>query len=120
MDVAYRNCGIDFDLALSILSTVTSVPTEDRAILDTGLKTVTTNQGLPEIKGLEGVEVTKLSAEHLHLRLAKKHTPLKVGDQVEILPSDTDTTVNLHSQFYGVRNGEIEVVWPILARGKFR
>jgi D-serine deaminase-like pyridoxal phosphate-dependent protein len=120
MDVAYRNCGIGFDLALSILSTVTSVPTEDRAILDAGLKTVSTNQGLPEIKGLEGVEVTKLSAEHLHLKLAKKHAPLKVGDKVEVLPSDTDTTVNLHNQFYGTRNGEIEVVWPILARGKSR
>jgi D-serine deaminase-like pyridoxal phosphate-dependent protein len=120
MDVAYRDCGIDFDCALSILSTVSSVPTEDRAILDAGLKSVTTNQGLPAVKGAQGVEVAKLSAEHMHLKLAKNHTRLKVGDKVEILPSDTDTTINLHEQFYGVRSGEIEVVWPILARGKSR
>ena len=120
MDVAYRDCGIDFDCALSILSTVTSVPSEDRAILDAGLKSVTTNQGLPEVKGVRGVEVSKLSAEHTHLKLAQNHTPLKVGDKVEILPSDTDTTINLHERFYGVRGGEIEVVLPILARGKSR
>ncbi len=121
MDVAYRNCGINFDCALSILSTVSSVPSEDRAILDSGLKSVSTDQGFPEIKGVEGIEVEKLSAEHMHLKLiGTNHTCLKLGDKVEVYPSDTDTTVNLHSQFYGVRDGEVEVVWPILARGKSR
>jgi 3-hydroxy-D-aspartate aldolase len=120
MDVVYKDCGIDFDLALSVLTTVTSTPAEDRAILDAGLKSITTNQGLPRVKGLEGVEITKLSAEHTHLKLGEKHSRLKLGDKVEVYPSDTDTTVNQHSQFYGVRDGEVEVVWPILARGKSR
>ncbi len=120
MDVAYRDCGIDFDCALSVLSTVTSVPSDDRAVLDTGLKTVTEDQGLPEVKGVEGIEVKKLSAEHMHLKFEKDHTPLKIGDKVEVLPSDTDTTINLHSEFYGIRKGEVELVWPILARGKSR
>ncbi|MDA4130187.1 MAG: DSD1 family PLP-dependent enzyme [Thaumarchaeota archaeon] len=120
MDVVYRDCGIDFDCALSVLATVISVPSEDRAILDTGVKSVTTNQGLPEVKNAQGIEVTKLSAEHMHLKLAENHMPLKVGDKVEVLPSDCDTTVNLHDRLYGIRNGEVEVVWPILARGKFR
>jgi D-serine deaminase-like pyridoxal phosphate-dependent protein len=120
MDVVYRDCGIDFDCALSVLSTVTSAPSSDRAILDAGLKTVTDDQGLPELKGVTGIQVTKLSAEHVHLKLERNHTPLKIGEKVEVLPSDTDTTINLHEQFYGVRDGEIEVVWPILARGKSR
>ena len=120
MDVAYRDCGIDFELALSILTTVTSVPAEDRAILDAGLKSIPTNQGLPEVKGVEGIEVTKLSAEHTHLKLGPNHTRLKLGDKIEVYPSDTDTTVNMHNQFYGIRDGEVEVVWPILARGKSR
>jgi D-serine deaminase-like pyridoxal phosphate-dependent protein len=72
------------------------------------------------VKDVQGVEVSKLSAEHMHLKLAQNHPPLKVGDKVEILPSDTDTTINLHERFFGVRNGEIEVEWPILARGKSR
>ncbi len=120
MDVAYLDCGIDFDCAMSILTTVTSTPSEDRAILDAGLKSITTNQGLPRLKGLEGIEITKLSAEHTHLNLGANHTRLKLGDKVEVYPSDTDTTVNMHNQFYGVRDGEVEVVWPILARGKSR
>ncbi|HXQ92423.1 MAG TPA: DSD1 family PLP-dependent enzyme [Nitrososphaerales archaeon] len=120
MDVAYRDCGIDFDCAMSILTTVSSLPSEDRAILDAGLKSIPTNQGLPEVKGVEGIEVTKLSAEHTHLKLGPNHTRLKLGEKVEVYPSDTDTTVNMHSQFYGIRDGEVEVVWPILARGKSR
>ena len=109
------DCGIDFDCALTILTTVNSTPAEDRAILDAGLKSITTNQGLPRVKGLGGIEVTKLSAEHTHLALGPNHTRLKLGDKVEVYPSDTDTTINMHSQFYGVRDGEVEVVWPILA-----
>jgi len=120
MDVGYLDCGIDFACALSILTTVSSTPSEDRAILDAGLKSITTNQGLPRAKGLEGIEITKLSAEHTHLKLEPRHTPLKLGDKVEVYPSDTDTTINEHSQFYGVRDGEVEVVWPILASGKSR
>lgn len=120
MDVGYLDCGIDFEMALSVLTTVTSTPTEDRAILNAGQKSISTNQGLPRVKGLEGVEITKLSAEHTHLKLGTNHTPVKLGDKVEVYPSDCDTTTNLHNQFYGVRDGEVEVVWPILARGKSR
>lgn len=120
MDVAYRDCGIDFDCALSILTTVSSVPSESRAVLDAGVKSIPTDQGLPRVKGLEGVEITKLSAEHTHLKLHPNHTPLKIGEKVEVYPSDTDTTIDLHEKFYGVRDGEVEVVWPILARGKSR
>ena len=120
MDVAYLDGGIDFDLAMSVLTTVSSTPSEDRAILDAGLKSITTNQGLPRVKGLEGIEITKLSAEHTHLSLGPNHTRVKLGDKIEVYPSDTDTTVNMHNQFYGIRDGEVEVVWPILARGKSR
>jgi D-serine deaminase-like pyridoxal phosphate-dependent protein len=120
MDVVYRDCGIDFDCALSVLTTVTSTPSEDRAILDAGLKSITMDQGLPRVKDLEGVVVHKLSAEHTHLELKPNHSSLKIGDKVEVYPSDTDTTINMHDQFYGVRDGEVEVVWPILARGKSR
>jgi D-serine deaminase-like pyridoxal phosphate-dependent protein len=120
MDVAYLDGGVDFEMALSVLATVTSTPAEDRAIMDAGLKSISTNQGLPRVKGLEGVEITKLSAEHTHLKLGTGHPRLKLGDKVEVYPSDTDTTTNLHNQFYGVRDGEVEVVWPILGRGKFR
>jgi D-serine deaminase-like pyridoxal phosphate-dependent protein len=120
MDVGYLDCGIDFAMALTVLTTVNSTPAADRAILDAGLKSITTNQGLPRVKGLDGVEITKLSAEHTHLQLSPNHSTLKLGDKVEVYPSDTDTTTNMHSQFYGVRNGEVEVIWPILARGKSR
>jgi D-serine deaminase-like pyridoxal phosphate-dependent protein len=119
MDVGYLDCGIDFDLALSVLTTVSSIPSNDRAILDAGLKSIPDDQGLPRVKGLAGVEIVKLSAEHAHLRL-NGETRLKLGEKVEVYPSDTDTTVNQFNEFYGVRNGEVEVVWPILARGKSR
>jgi len=119
MDVGYLDCGIDFDLALSVLTTVSSIPSNERAILDAGLKSIPDDQGLPRVKGLSGVDIVKLSAEHAHLKLDGK-TRLKLGEKVEVYPSDTDTTVNQFNEFYGVRGGEVEVVWPILARGKSR
>jgi D-serine deaminase-like pyridoxal phosphate-dependent protein len=42
---------------------------------------------------------------------------LNVGDIVSLLPSHICTTINLHDVLVGVRNGVVEAVWPIEARG---
>jgi D-serine deaminase-like pyridoxal phosphate-dependent protein len=119
MDSTYKNIGVPlFECALSLVSTVTSRPTSDRAIIDAGLKVLTNDQGLPEVYGLEGVTLAKLSAEHGHLHIEDPNVSLRVGQRVEVLPSDTDTTINLHDQVYGIRGDEVEVVWPVAARGK--
>jgi D-serine deaminase-like pyridoxal phosphate-dependent protein len=118
MDCVYKNIGVPlFECALSLVSTVTSRPTRERAVIDAGLKVLTNDQGLPELEGAEGITLAKLSAEHGHLNIDNPNTPLRVGERLTVLPSDTDTTINLHDRIYGIRQGEVEVIWPIAARG---
>jgi D-serine deaminase-like pyridoxal phosphate-dependent protein len=41
-----------------------------------------------------------------------------VGDRIEFIPSPIDTTINLHDYYYAYRNGKLEAIWPVAARGK--
>ena len=121
MDSTYRNVegiGDHFDCALSVLATVVSRPSSDRMIVDTGLKVLAKEFGIPQPVGLNGVEMTGLSEEHGTMRVSDVSATLKPGDKLEILPTHCCTTVNLHDRYYGIRNGIVESVWNIAARGK--
>lgn len=106
-----------FEHSLFVLSTVMSVPTADRAIVDAGLKSYTMEKGAPWVHGLEDIEVVGVSDEHGRLKLGPNAKKLKLGDQVWLIPGHCDPTVNLHDWYVGVRNGRVEAVWPISARG---
>ena len=43
--------------------------------------------------------------------------PLALGEKIELIPSHCDTTVNLHSDYMIIRDGRVDVIWPISARG---
>jgi D-serine deaminase-like pyridoxal phosphate-dependent protein len=120
MDASYRRVLKDFDCALTVLTTVMSRPTEDRAIADAGMKTVTKDSGLPEVKDVSGLEVFHLSEEHGKLDLSNYDADLKPGDRLELIPSHGCTTINLHDRFYGIRDGRLEAIWDIAGRGKVR
>jgi len=70
--------------------------------------------GLPE-----GWELTRLSEEHGFLQ-RKGGPKLHSGDPVELIPSHGCTTINLHDEYYVVRDDVVEAVWPIAARGCIR
>jgi D-serine deaminase-like pyridoxal phosphate-dependent protein len=119
MDAQYREeVGIDFRYALTVLSTVTSTH-GDHAIIDAGLKTITRDFGLPLVLDPPGWELTGLSEEHGHLE-RQGGNPLVIGDKVELVPNHGCTTINLHDEYHVVRQGVLEAVWPIAARGKVR
>ena len=42
---------------------------------------------------------------------------MSVGDQLTLIPSQQDATVSRWDRFIGVRDGKVEVVWDIQARG---
>lgn len=119
MDVRYRECGVDFERALTCLSTVISAPRPGTAITDAGMKAITPEFGMPEVVGHEGITVTKLSEEHGILELADGVT-LCPGEKIELIPGHGCTTINLHDELYVLRGGVVEAVWPIAARGGFR
>ena len=44
--------------------------------------------------------------------------PVGIGEQLEIIPDYHDTTTFRHDAFIGLRDGVVETVIPLLARGK--
>ncbi len=103
--------------ALSAWCTVISVQGE-RAVLDGGLKAFAVDSGLPRVLA-PGWTVANLSDEHSVIvrQPGAQAEPLAVGDRVRMLPGHCDPTVNLHDWIVAVRQGVVEEVWPVAARG---
>ena len=120
MDSTYgdvERIGDRFGYSLTVLATVVSRPNPSRIIVDAGLKVLAKEFGIPQPIGIEGLEMMGLSEEHGRMT-AQDDVSLKPGDKIEILPTHCCTTVNLHDRYYGVRNGVVESIWQIAARGK--
>ena len=118
MDAPYQETGIEFGSALTLLATIVSLHLPDRIITDAGMKTITAEFGFPVVKGSKDLEVIGQNEEHGKIRTTTGKSSLKVGDKIELIPSHGCTTINLHDKYYAVRKGNVEAVYPILARGK--
>lgn len=119
-----HRCGLTgLQPALSVIGTVVSRPKLERAVIDCGRKTLNQDIEPPTVKGtirgrpLPDAVFTGLSAEHGILQLGPQSQDLKIGDKIEVLPGYADFTTPLHDCFLGLRNGVVETVWPIAARG---
>jgi len=59
-----------------------------------------------------------LGASHEHGVIEDKHGVLRINERLKLVPGHCDPTCNLHDGYVGLRNGKVEVVWPVSARGK--
>jgi D-serine deaminase-like pyridoxal phosphate-dependent protein len=116
MDGYNREYGLDFAQAVSVLATVVSRPEPERAIIDAGMKTISTDHGLP-LAAMAGVAVERLDEEHGRLTLAGPARELAIGDTIELIPRHGCTTIPLHEQYVLMRGGRVEGVAPIAGRG---
>ena len=106
----------EWENAFFLLTSVMSHAKADKAICDAGLKAQSVDSGLPFIFGRDDVEYIKCSDEHGVISDPKG--ALKVGDKLRLVPGHCDPTANVHDWYVGVRNGKVETVWPVSARGK--
>ena len=106
----------EWENALFILTSVMSHVKADKAICDAGLKAQSVDSGLPVIFGRDDVKYIKCSDEHGVIE--DPSGVLKVGDKLKLVPGHCDPTCNVHDWYVGVRNGKVETVWPVSARGK--
>jgi 3-hydroxy-D-aspartate aldolase len=106
----------EWENALFILTSVMSHAKADKAIVDAGLKAQSVDSGLPVIFGRDDVEYVKCSDEHGVV--ADPDGVLKVNDTLRLVPGHCDPTCNVHDWYVGVRNGRVEALWPVSARGK--
>ena len=120
-DVHYRtHHHVDFVPALTLMATVTSRPTPTRIIVDAGRKALSSDAAMPRPLGLGPVADLRLSAEHATIELAAAADRPRIGDRLEFAVGYSDTTVHLHDEMFGVRNGRVDAVWTIAGRGRLR
>ncbi len=107
----------DFGSALTVLTTIISLPRPGVAICDAGRKSVAIEFGFPPVIGLEGVEYESLVEEHGRLKL-EPDAKLRIGDKIELLVTHCCTNTNLYDYFHCIRDEKLEAIWRIAARGK--
>jgi D-serine deaminase-like pyridoxal phosphate-dependent protein len=111
-DLSYEQQNTHYPFALTVLSTVTSRPSPNRIIVDAGRKTMSVDKMLPRPR-VEGVESVGLSGEHGRIFLKESNGEIKIGDKLEWIVGYADTTVILHDEMIGIRDGIVETVWQI-------
>jgi D-serine deaminase-like pyridoxal phosphate-dependent protein len=109
------------DVALTVCATVVSRPTRDRAILDAGSKSLSSDRSAADGFGLvlEAPESTlvRVDEEHGYLELANGNE-LELGQQVRIVPNHACVVSNLFAEFVLVRAGAVVDRWPVDARSR--
>jgi D-serine deaminase-like pyridoxal phosphate-dependent protein len=121
--VALGTCGVE-DCALTILATVVSVPAPDRAVVDAGSKTLSSDPLRPTPGGYgqllgRASRIEKLSEEHGVVAVAPGEA-FRVGERVRILPNHACVVANLHDRLVGVSGERVETVLAVEARGRVR
>jgi len=115
---ARGTCGWD-DCALTVLATVVSVPTADRAIIDAGSKVLTSDllglDGYGYVCGRPDIRITSLSEEHGVLRAAS--IGLAVGERVRIVPNHACVVSNMLDSVETVRGDRHTGCERVVARG---
>lgn len=109
--------------AMTVAATVVSRPTTDRAILDSGSKTLAadhTEDGHGYVVEYPEARIYQLAEEHAFVDFSECAERPVIGERVHVIPVHTCVVTNLHNEIYGVRNGEVEVTWPVAARGLVR
>jgi len=121
--VSLGTCGLE-DCAMTVLATVVSVPAPDRAVLDAGSKTLSSDPLRPRPGGHGWLidwksRVERLSEEHAVVKV-EPGEKFQVGEKVRILPNHACVVSNLHDRVVPVRGGRVEGEWLVAARGRVR
>jgi len=122
MDTLYRHIGgksdaavyADFDPALTVMTTVISKRHPNQCTIDAGNKALL--RPTDEVKGRPEVKVENQGAEYGILAWKDGDRDFKLGDRVELYPSNLDMSTNVYDRYYVARGEQIVDVWPIMGR----
>ena len=106
--------------AVTVSARVASVPEPDRAVHDCGQKAIGKDFGNPRIDGFPDLKAIGGSAEHGIVLGRAATLRFGIGAWLELVPADIATVFALHDFAYGLRDGRLEAVWPVSARGAFQ
>jgi D-serine deaminase-like pyridoxal phosphate-dependent protein len=108
--------------AVLVLTRVVSHPRAGVVTCDAGHKAVSVDAGVPSCVLVGHSELTPLSPseEHLPMRVEGNATGPQIGEALYLLPRHVCPTVNNFDDALLVRNGEIESIEKVSARGRER
>ena len=124
MDIEYRDIGgvdsdrfLDFEVSLYVLVTAISQPQSRLITVDGGFKSFASDKMAPEFRDVEGVIFHWGGDEHGIVQLDNPSYEIQLGNKLPMLTPHCDPTVNLHDFYFPYRDGLVEEIWPISARG---
>jgi D-serine deaminase-like pyridoxal phosphate-dependent protein len=112
------------DCAMRMICTVVSRATPDTATIDGGSKTFTNDgfrRGREEANHIVEYPAARTigqNEEHGIVDVSNCERKPQLGERVTVIPHHACNTTNLHDEIAGVRDGRVEVIWAIPARGK--
>ena len=122
MDTGYRKIGgkqdpktySDWGPALTVMTTVVSKRHPQQCTIDAGNKALL--RPTDEAKDMPWIKVENQGAEYGILRWTDGDRDLKLGERVELYPTNLDMSVNVYDRIYVARGEQIVDVWPIMGR----
>ena len=121
MDYRYSRQRTELRPAAKVMTTVISHPEPAVAILDTGQKGIGIDTGLPVIEDVPGATLSRMSAEHGNVDLeGDAQRDVDLQDKVWLTPWEIGNCVNVYDYMNASRDGRLEAVWSIAARGRYR
>ena len=107
--------------AAKILATVMSHQDHGLVWLDAGQKATSIDTGMPEVVGVPGASVHRMSAEHGGMVLEDGETwDIDLGTKVWLVPHSIANAANVYDFIHAVRDGRLEAVWEVAARGRYQ
>ncbi|MDX9856488.1 MAG: alanine racemase [candidate division Zixibacteria bacterium] len=123
MQVSLGSASLD-QCAMSVLSTVISTPTADRAVIDAGAKALALDRGAHGNSTLHGYGLVR-EKDCTISRLSEEHGIIDEcggcfvrGEKVSIIPNHACAVVNLFDYAYLVDGGTVVDTLPVTARGR--
>jgi D-serine deaminase-like pyridoxal phosphate-dependent protein len=119
-----RNDGEEARCALWVEVTVISDAVPNQIVVDAGSKTFTSDDhpdgGHGSVIGRPGAKVAHLNEEHGYVDVSALTDRPAVGDHLQIIPNHACGCMNLHDGALAVRDGVVDHVIRIAARGLIR
>jgi len=110
------------ECAFRVATTVISRPTADRGIVDGGSKTFSSDitpalSGYGLIIEYPKAQMYAFNEEHGYVDFSACDQKPDIGERVHVIPNHCCVISNLFNEVIGVRGEQVEVVWPVAARG---
>src|ERR1700723_2506769 len=122
MDTVYREIGgkddpheyRDFGMALTVMTSVVSKQHPHQCTIDAGNKALL--RPTDQVKGRPEVKIQNQGAEYGILVWHDADRDFKLGERVELYPSNLDMSTNVFDRYYITHGEQVVEVWPIMSR----